>query len=111
MLATSTDLDLTAKLFHAFSDRTRLALLDTLAGGEMRVADLVQAINGTQGNISGHLACLKGCGLVTDRPEGRQVYYRIAHPQVVAVLRAGASLLALNGTEVSLCQHYEDPTT
>jgi ArsR family transcriptional regulator, cadmium/lead-responsive transcriptional repressor len=107
---TSTDIELTAQLFHALSDRTRLALLDMLAGGEQRVADLVRGINGSQGNVSGHLACLKGCGLVVDRPDGRQVFYRIAHPQVVAVLRAASDLLALNGAKVSLCEHYEEST-
>jgi ArsR family transcriptional regulator, cadmium/lead-responsive transcriptional repressor len=103
------DIEVASQLFHALSDRTRLSLLDELSEGELRVTALVRRIDGTQGNVSGHLACMKGCGLVLDRRKGREVFYRIAHPQVIAVLRAATDLLALNGSNVSLCTHYEDP--
>ena len=85
----------------------RLAILDQLGDDELRVTDLVERLDGSQSNISGHLHCLKECGLVTDRPEGRQVFYRIARPEVVAVLRAGAELLACTGVQVSLCPNYQ----
>jgi ArsR family transcriptional regulator, cadmium/lead-responsive transcriptional repressor len=109
MSKSRSDIEVASRLFHALSDRTRLALLDELAQGELRVTELVRRIDGTQGNVSGHLACMKGCGLVIDRREGREVFYRIAHPQVITVLRAATDLLALNGSSVSLCTHYEDP--
>lgn len=63
-----------AKLFCGLGDRTRLAIVALLASGEQRVTDIVGALNGTQYNISGHLKCLKECGLVIDRPAGREVY-------------------------------------
>jgi ArsR family transcriptional regulator, cadmium/lead-responsive transcriptional repressor len=107
----SSDAQVAAQLFHALSEPTRVALLDVLSTGDHRVSHLVELLDGTQGNISGHLACLKGCGLVTDRRVGREVYYSIAHPQVVAVLRAATALLATNGTTVELCHHYTEPTT
>ncbi len=51
---------------------TRHALRSSLrsADGERRVSDIVTALNGSQGNISGHLKCLRECGLV-DRPACR----------------------------------------
>lgn len=104
--ATTTDVQLGAKLFRGFADPTRLAILAELADAELRVTDLVAHLGGSQGNISGHLACLKGCGLVTDRPEGRQVFYRIARPDVVAVLRSAEALLAVTGHQVELCPNY-----
>lgn len=104
--ATMTSAQLGAKLFRGFADPTRLAILDELAGGELRVTDLVSRLQGSQGNISGHLSCLKGCGLVLDRPDGRQVFYRIAHPEVVAVLRSAEALLGIAGHEVELCANY-----
>lgn len=101
------EIGLAAKLFAGFSDRTRLAILVELSEGECRVTDLVTALAGSQGNISGHLACLKECGLVRDRPEGRQVFYSIAYPEVLKLLRGAEALLALTGRNIQLCQNYE----
>jgi ArsR family transcriptional regulator, cadmium/lead-responsive transcriptional repressor len=107
--ATGTDVQLAAKLFRGFGDPLRLAILVALADGERRVTDLVSQLRGSQGNISGHLACLKDCGLVIDRAEGRQVFYRIAGPEVVRVLRAAESLLASTGHRIDLCSNYRTP--
>lgn len=103
------DTGLAAKLFRGFSDRTRLEILRRLAPGELRVTDLVKAIGGSQANVSGHLACLKDCGLVEDRPVGRQVYYRIATSEVVDLLSAAERLLAVHGWQIELCPNYREP--
>ena len=100
------DVAVACKLFNGFADRTRLAILVELVNGERRVTDLVHALDGSQGNISGHLACLKECGLVVDRPEGRQVFYRIACPEVLDVLRSAEALLALTGQKIRLCPNF-----
>ena len=104
---TAADVRVACKLFNGFADRTRLAILVELASGEHRVTDLVQALGGSQGNVSGHLSCLKDCGLVLDRPEGRQVFYRIARPEVLDVLRSVEALLAVTGQSIQLCPNYE----
>jgi ArsR family transcriptional regulator, cadmium/lead-responsive transcriptional repressor len=95
-----------AKLFRGFADPTRLAILLELLAGERRVVDLVDQVGGSQSNVSGHLACLKDCGLVTDRPQGRAVLYRLATPQVVELLRQAETLLFEVGHEVALCDNY-----
>lgn len=95
-----------ARLFRGFGDDTRLALLVELVAGERRVSDLVAAVDGSQGNVSGHLRCLKECGLVADRPQGREVFYRIPTPEVVEVLRAAEALLAVTGEAIELCENY-----
>lgn len=100
------DIATTAKLFCGFSDPTRLAIITTLTDGERCVSDIVSALNGTQGNISGHLKCLRDCGLVTDRRAGREVHYRIAHDEVVEIVRSAEQLLALTGHHISLCPNY-----
>jgi DNA-binding transcriptional ArsR family regulator len=93
-----------ARLFRGFADPTRVAILLALLEGERRVADLVELVGGSQPNVSGHLACLKGCGLVVDRPgERRQVFYRLAGPEVTELLGAAERLLAANGTATELC--------
>lgn len=95
-----------ARLFHGLADPTRLAILLGLLDGERRVADLVDLIGGSQSNVSGHLACLRECGLVVDRPgERRQVFYRLSGPEVVELLRAAEGLLSANGTAIVLCRN------
>lgn len=98
---------LAAKVFRGFADPIRLATLLELLDGERRVVDLVARVGTSQPNISGHLACLKDCGLIADRPEGRQVFYRIALPEVFRMLRAAEDVLAAIGHTVELCPNYE----
>lgn len=104
--ATVSKAEIAAALFHGFSERTRISILLSLLEGEKRVVDLLEELGGSQSNISGHLACLKDCGLVSDRPEGRQTYYGIASKEVVGVLRAAEKLLAVNGTAIEMCPRY-----
>ena len=75
----TTELDLTraARAFHALSDRTRLELVQCLMGGERCVCDLQEGLGAAQSRLSFHLKTLKEAGLVTDRREGRWVYYSL----------------------------------
>ncbi len=110
MLTTApTDVAVAAKLFRGLGDPTRLAILTELLTGEHRVVDLVDKLNCSQSNVSGHLACLKECGLISDRPEGRSVHYRLATPAVVDLLRQAELLLAEVGERVELCENYRAP--
>lgn len=94
------------RLFHGLSDPTRLAILLALLPGERRVTDLVELVGSSQSNVSNHLACLKGCGLVVDRPaERRQVFYSVAHSELSGLLAAAERLLDRTGQDVRLCDH------
>ncbi len=106
-VADAADVRVAAKLFRGFADPTRLAILLELLAGERRVVDLLEKVGGSQSNVSGHLACLKNCGLVVDRPQGRAVLYRLATPQVVGLLRQAEMLLDEVGHEVALCDNYQ----
>jgi ArsR family transcriptional regulator len=66
---------LLARRCHALSDETRLRILERLAGGERCVCELTAVLGAAQSRLSFHLRILKEAGLVTDRPEGRWVYY------------------------------------
>ena len=110
-ISVGSEVGLTAKLFRGFADRTRLSLLIALTAGERRVVDLVREVGGSQANVSGHLACLRDCGLVVDRPAGRQVFYRLSGTEVVAVIRAAEVLLAGQGQAVALCPNYDEAPT
>lgn len=99
---TAIPVELAAKLFRGLGDPTRLRLLLELLEGEQRVVDLVATVGLAQSTVSAHLACLKGCGLLEVRPQGRQSFYRLAH-DVRELLGAAEVLLARTGFEVSLC--------
>ena len=107
-LDVAVDVAIAAKLFRGFADPTRLAIVLALLEGEQRVKDLVDRLGCSQANVSGHLACLKECQLVTDRPEGRAVYYRIAQDEVVSLLQAAEGLLAATGTAIDICANYTE---
>jgi ArsR family transcriptional regulator len=66
-----------ARLFHALADETRLRILDRLAVGEQCVCDLTGALGAAQSRLSFHLKTLKAAGLLTDRREGRWIYYTL----------------------------------
>lgn len=104
-----TSVELAAKLFRGLADPTRLGVLLALEGGERRVVDLVSELGTSQANVSGHLACLKDCGLVADRAQGRANFYRLVRPELAALLRAAEDLLAGVGHDVELCGNYGDP--
>ena len=74
---THSDLDRAARLFHALSDQTRLSILQRLRFGERCVCDLTDALDAAQSRLSFHLKVLKDAGLVTDRREGRWMYYTV----------------------------------
>ena len=65
-------------MFRAFSDRTRLRILNLLRPGELCVCDLVRALELPQPKVSRHLAYLRKTGLVTGRKDGLWMYYALA---------------------------------
>jgi len=83
----SSNLDAAVALFHSLSDSARLAIVRRLADGEARVVDLIGELGLAQSTVSAHVACLRDCGLVTGRPEGRQVFYFTAQAEEVAKWR------------------------
>ena len=93
-----------ACLFHGFSDPSRLSIVRHLALGEHRVVDLTAHLGLAQSTVSKHLACLKDCGLVSSRPEGRASMWSLEHVDTVMALLASAEqLLLLTGDAVTLC--------
>lgn len=105
------ELGAASALFRGLSDRTRLAIVRRLAEGEARVCDLVAQLGLAQSTVSAHLACLRDCGLVDGRPDGRQVYYFLARPELLELLATAEVLLAATGNAVALCPRYGNDQT
>jgi DNA-binding transcriptional ArsR family regulator len=96
-----------ACLFRSLGDPTRLAILRHLAHGEHRVVDLTAHLGLAQSTVSAHLACLRDCGLVQSRPQGRASLFSLTHDAATAqVLTAAEQLLAATGYAVELCPRY-----
>jgi ArsR family transcriptional regulator len=79
------DLEQAQRWFRALGDATRLRLIDRLRNGEQCVCDLTDALESGQSRLSFHLKVLKDAGLVTDRREGRWVYYALNREAVEAL--------------------------
>src|SRR6478672_872634 len=68
-----------ACLFRSLGDPTRLRIVQHLALGPHRVVDLTTHLGLAQSTVSAHLACLKDCGLVESRPQGRASLFSLTH--------------------------------
>jgi ArsR family transcriptional regulator, arsenate/arsenite/antimonite-responsive transcriptional repressor len=69
-----------APLFAALADRTRLRLLNLVAGREVCVCYLVEVLRLGQPKISRHLAYLRKAEVVATRREGKWMHYRFERP-------------------------------
>lgn len=102
-------LKLKAKLFRGFSDSSRLAILEALRQGALTVGEIVEETGLSQSNASNHLACLRDCGLVVARQDGRFVYYELSDKRVAQLLRLADELLADVAKGVYECTRYDLP--
>jgi len=94
-------------MFRSLGDPARLAILRHLALGEHKVVDLTTHLGLAQSTVSAHLACLRDCGLLTSRPQGRASMWSLANaPVLLDVLAAAERLLAVTGDAVALCPTY-----
>jgi ArsR family transcriptional regulator, cadmium/lead-responsive transcriptional repressor len=101
--------DLVAKYFRGLGDPIRLRILELLRSeGELTVGELGTRLGLPQPKVSNHLACLRWCGFVEARREGRMVYNRIADSRVNAMLDLAESLLADNAEHVAACCGIEE---
>ena len=76
-----------ANRLKALADPTRLQLLQELQDGERCVGDLVDAVGGTQANVSKHLSVLRAAGLVHPRRDGMNVFYAVEDAAALEVCR------------------------
>ena len=77
-MQTVTHGDALARFGHALSDPTRAEILLMLRDGPGYPSDLAEMIGVSRQNLSNHLACLRGCGLVVAVPEGRRIRYELS---------------------------------
>ncbi len=76
------------RLGRAMADPTRSRILLSLLSAPGYPAQLSRDLGLTRTNVSNHLSCLRGCGIVVATPEGRQTRYEIADPHLTRALTA-----------------------
>jgi ArsR family transcriptional regulator, cadmium/lead-responsive transcriptional repressor len=76
-----------ARLGRALADPTRCRILVALLDGVSYPGQLATQLGLTRSNVSNHLSCLRGCGLVVATYEGRQVHYALADAHLARALR------------------------
>lgn len=99
--------DLRAQLAHGLSDPSRQSILALLRGGERRVTDVVDSTGLSQPNVSKHLRCLRGCGLVVSEKRGREVFYALSDG-LDEVLDALDALLERVAPQMAACELTQD---
>lgn len=81
------DLDGLGRLGSALADATRRRLLVALARGPGYPAELAIELGESRQNVSNHLTCLRGCGIVVGVPEGRRMRYELVDARLGHALR------------------------
>src|SRR3989304_6298208 len=74
--------------FKALMHPTRLAILDILRDGEQCVCHMEATFGLRQAHISQHLMVLREAGLVSDRRDGWNIFYRVIRPEIYRVIDA-----------------------
>ncbi|SDJ26158.1 ArsR/SmtB family transcription factor [Nonomuraea jiangxiensis] len=94
-LAVAVNAEALARVGTALADENRRRLLLELLNEPAYPADLAERLGMTRGNVSNHLACLRGCGLVRTVAVGRRVRYELADAKLAHALAELASLVLL----------------
>lgn len=90
----------------ALADPIRRAVLLRLLAETQRPSDLAEAIGTSRSNLSNHLACLRGCGLIRARRAGRHLHYDLVSEQLAEALR---NLLVVAATLPECDDHDPSP--
>lgn len=94
-----------ATFFMGLCGANRLQIVSILLEeGEKSVGELVERLDITQPRVSAHLACLRTCGFVGCRRDGKYVYYGIIDQRVRDLLRTAQSIVQDNAGRILACE-------
>ncbi|RSZ66050.1 ArsR family transcriptional regulator [Corynebacterium hylobatis] len=88
MLTIASRVDVMNRLGRAMADPTRSRILLSLLERPGYPAQLARDLGLSRTNVSNHLACLRGCGIVVSEPEGRRTRYEMADAHLSRALTA-----------------------
>ncbi|HSH58504.1 MAG TPA: metalloregulator ArsR/SmtB family transcription factor [Acidimicrobiales bacterium] len=105
MTSVTVDLDALGRVGAALGDATRRRILLRLLDGPVYPAELADTLGASRSNISNHLTCLRGCGLVSSIREGRRIRYELSDHRLAEALRSLTRLVLA----VDACPDHLDP--
>ena len=88
-----------AKVFKAFCDPKRLAVLEQLRSGEKCACELLERLDMTQSGLSYHMKILCESGIVNSRQEGKWTHYRLSEPGKINAVDLLIRLTTANGVQ------------
>lgn len=111
MLTISSRIDVMNRLGRAMADPSRSRILLSLLESPGYPAELSRDLELSRTNVSNHLACLRGCGIVIATPEGRRTRYEIAAPHLSCALEALVTVVLAvdDGGQVCTDAHCDVP--
>lgn len=86
-----------AQLLKVLTHPARLAILDILRDGEHCVCHLEAYLGYRQSYISQQLAVLREAGLIQDRRDGWNIFYRVSDSKIYLILDAIPQVLGVDG--------------
>jgi DNA-binding transcriptional ArsR family regulator len=78
-----------AELFRTFSDTSRVRILSIIVEKEMNISALAELVGVTESAISHHMRGLRQMHIVRARRDGKEVYYSVDDPHIIALFQQG----------------------
>ena len=105
--AHAADVELTARFFSGLADPTRLSIVELLLERPHTVGEIVARLGLRQSRVSNALVCLKWCGYVEARREGRYVWYAVTDPRVRELVSLARTIMADHAAEIASCTRLD----
>jgi DNA-binding transcriptional ArsR family regulator len=106
-VASSGAADLTARFFSGLADPTRLRIVELLLDRPLTVGEIVTRLGLRQARVSNALVCLKWCGYVEARREGRYVWYVVTDPRIRKLVVLARMVMADHAAEIASCTRLD----
>jgi DNA-binding transcriptional ArsR family regulator len=78
-----------AELFRSFSDTSRVRILSAIVEKEVNISALAELVGVTESAVSHHMRGLRQMRIVRARRDGKEVYYSVDDPHIIALFQQG----------------------
>jgi DNA-binding transcriptional ArsR family regulator len=99
--------DITARFFNGLADPTRLRIVELLLERPHTVGEIVATLGLRQSRVSNALVCLKWCGFVEARREGRYMWYVVTDSRIRALVDLARTVMADHAAEIACCTRLD----
>jgi DNA-binding transcriptional ArsR family regulator len=93
-----------ARFYSGLADPTRVEILTFLLDGPKTAGEIVAHVGRHQASVSSHLTCLRFCGFVEARRDGRSVIYELIDHRVRQLMLQAERMLEENAERIMACR-------